>query len=226
MMVIRKLQHRQVAKCYSQFCYELTISILLTMGLFNLFSKTDIKQPQVTTQMTFEKFCEILASGEKINILKTLNLPLTVFQKATIAQINSNPQDKKNGVTEVYFTPSNLRIFGVFTNCVHKIFKDGSKQYFFYTTISNAPLVQTFANTLKEKLGEGTVLFDTNTLDDRFNSFDNIEQIENISKGFCSTDRDECASVWSMNKNYNIWLQYKVNPLKQFDFHIDEKLVK
>jgi hypothetical protein len=191
------------------------------MGLFNFFSKkedTSINNQKPVIAKTIETFCDIVSSGEQINILKILNLPLGIFTKATQTQINSNPEDIRDGVVDVYFV-NNLQLFGIFDACVHKILKDGSKLYFIYTTTSNSELVSTFANTLYEKLGIG--FFDER----KFNSFRDFDNIDNISKGFCSSKREECGTIWSLKNNLTLHLKYLINPLRQFVLQIDENII-
>ncbi len=194
------------------------------MGLINLFSKKTVNEelkPQLITEnndeeMTIEKLCELLNSDTKINLLKILNMPLEGFIKATQAQIDANPDDKKGGVVEVYIAKK-IRLFNLFDHCIIKIYKEGNKQFLFYTTTSDAKQVSSFANTLYNKLGDG--LF----YEEKYNSFRDFDKIENIANGFCTSERDDCDTIWTLENNFSIWLNYHVNPLKQFVFQILEK---
>lgn len=174
---------------------------------------------QNKSEINLEEFCNIISGEENQNILKVLNLPLSKFEKASQKDIDSNPTDKKNGVIEVY-VKINLKAFGIFDNCVHKIYKNGDKQYFFYTTTNNPEVVKNTADVLYNCFGGGIY-------DDRINhSFYNIDKIMDIAEGFCSSLRDECHTMWSLKNNLTVHLNYHVNPLMQFVLLIDEKIKK
>jgi len=187
------------------------------MGIFDIFAKKN-KSPEYAEKLTLTKFCEILNTQTDINVLKLLELPLSKFTKASQKEINSNPKDKKNGVIDVYVNAS-VNLFGIFNICVYKIFDNGNKQYFFYTTTKNANIVSEFANSLFFIMGDGIS-------NPKYSSFKDFDKIENISKGLVYSEKDECVNMWigecDKNAVLPIYLQYTVNPMQQFIFQIDE----
>ena len=46
----------------------------------------------------------------------------------------------------------------------------------------------------------------------------------NISKELGLPTKDECVTMWSVRDNVSLWLQYRLNPMKQFIFNIDENV--
>jgi len=190
--------------------------------MFNIFKKKSTDSPGENS-LTVEEFCEIINNGGEINILKIFNTPLGIFSKATQAQINSNLEDKRNGVIEVYFN-SNVHVFGIFTSIVFKIYKDGSKQYFLHITTQDAELVQKTANSIYKHLGEG------NFNENKFSSFREYNNILNIAKGNVFSEKDECVNWWTGKHDnlikYALYLQYRVNPLQQFILNINESSYK
>jgi hypothetical protein len=181
------------------------------MGLFKLFTKkNEIKD------LTIEQFLDLLNSNANIDILKELNIPISKLIKADENQLKSNPDDVRNGVIEVNFLNHSLKVLGIFTSCVVKKFKSGRKQYFFFVTTENSDFVSETANILYEKLGAGIY-------DNKINStFRDIDKIENISKGIGLPTKDECVTMWVIRNNLSLWLQYRLNPMKQFILMFDE----
>ncbi|MFT4073647.1 MAG: TIR domain-containing protein [Dysgonamonadaceae bacterium] len=177
----------------------------------NIFKKDKNKSLSLTS------FCQDLYTDSEVNILKLLKLSLSCFTDAT-KYIDDNPNDKKNGVIAVYIK-QNLKLFEAFDSCAHKIYKNGDKQYFLYTTTTDIEQITNISNILYEFLGIG--LYDNRV---RY-SFKDINQIENIANGFCSSVRDECQTMWTINNKHTLHLTYHINPLQQFVLSIDEKKI-
>jgi len=158
-----------------------------------------------------------LGTDSEINILKILELPLSNFTDAT-SYIDDNPNDKNNGVIAVYIK-HDLKLFGIFDYCVHKIYNNGDKHYFFYTTTSDVEQIIDTSNILYDNLGVG--LYDNRIR----HSFKDISQIKDIANGFCSSERDECQTMWYINNLRTVFLTYHTNPLRQFTLLIKEKKI-
>lgn len=167
--------------------------------------------------LSLDKFCQTLSTDSEINILKVLELPLSNFTNAT-KYIDNNPNDRMNGVIAVYIK-YNLKLFGVFDSCVHKIYNNGDKQYFLCTTTSDVEQIIDISKTLCDNLG--VWLYDNRI---RY-SFKDISQIEDIANGFCSSERDECQTMWYINNLRTVFLTYHTNPLQQFTLLINEKKI-
>ena len=181
------------------------------MGLFGFLNKKK-------GSLSIEEFCEELRSNLKIDVVKSLDLPFNKFTKADKYDLKSNPDDVRNGVVEVNYLNHSLNVFGIYTSCVIKTYNTGRKQYFFHTTTDDSDLVIKIADMLYEKFGQGIY-------DDRINStFRNKEKVINISKELGLPTKDECVTMWSVRDNVSLWLQYRLNPMKQFIFNIDENV--
>lgn len=152
-----------------------------------------------------------------VNVLKLLNLPLSKFQNAS-KYISDNTQDLENGVIEVYIQ-SNLHLFNIFETCVLKVYKNGKKQYFLYTTTKDTQKIIDVYETISLTLGIG--IFDNRVN----NSFRDISKIEDIANGFVLSKNNECNAMWHLNDVHTIWLNYHINPLQQFVLSIDEQKI-
>ena len=57
-------------------------------------------------------------------------------------------------------------------------------------------------------------------------TYNEIENIESIAQGTVYSEKDECVNWWTgkidIVSKYQIYLQYRVNPLKQFILNINE----
>lgn len=186
--------------------------------MFNFFKRPSSNEPEIQP-LNFVDFCNYFNGDEEKNVLKFLNIPLGILTKATQSQIDSNPQDVRNGVSEVYYN-NNIYLLGIFDSIVFKIFNDGSKQYFLNTITADAILVKQIADTFYEHFGEG------NFNAEKFSSFKEFSNIENIASGNVFTEKDDCVNWWTGENdyllNFQIYLQYTVNPLRQLILNINE----
>lgn len=164
---------------------------------------------------SLEEFCNILKINSNLNVLKILQLSLSSFVNAT-TYIEDNPEDKNNGVVAVYVKNA-INLFDTFEYCVHKVFDNGDKQYLFYITTTDVQRIVNISNILYENLGIG--LYDNRVK----YSFKDINQIEDIACGYCTSDKDECSTMWLINDRFTLLLSYFVNPLQQFVLSIEEK---
>jgi len=184
--------------------------------MFSFFKKKSNESDE--TKISIEGFCDLINNGEEINFLKLFEIPLGILNKATQEQINSNLEDKKNGVIEVYYN-SQINVFNIFTSIVYKVYEDGSKQYFFHTTTDNVKVVQDLSSKLYNYFGDG------NFNEEKFSSFKELKNIENIAKGNVYSEKDECVNWWTGKNDHLIrnavYLQYRVNPLRQFILNIN-----
>ena len=187
--------------------------------MFSFFRKNSDKKSE-SNEITIDSFCNYFNNESDINVLKFLNIPLGILTKATQSQIDSNIEDKNNGVIEVYFN-SQINLFGIFKSIVFKVYNDGSKQYFLHTTTDDVNTVKLIANKLYENFGEG------NFNSSKFSSFLEKDKIENIAKGIVYSEKDECVNWWTGKNdiliNYQIYLQYRVNPIRQLILNINER---
>jgi uncharacterized protein YqfB (UPF0267 family) len=190
--------------------------------MFNFFKKNPSNQKDNKAK-SLEEFCDYFNNENDINVLKLLNIPLESLTKAHQSQINSNIADKKNGVVAVYYN-NQISLFGIFKSIVHKVYNDDSKQYFMHTTTNDVVLVKQIADTFYEKFGEG------NYNPEKFSSFKDISKIEDIANGFASSEKDECVNWWrgkiDTNSKFQIYLQYRVDPLRQLILHVNESGLK
>lgn len=183
------------------------------------FINTDIHQ---TNQIEFkgislEDLCNKLKLNSNINILKTLNLPLSKFTDVT-NKINDNPADRENGVIAAYIK-RNLNLFDIFDYSIHKIYKNGNKQYFFYTETKDIQKITNVSEILYKNLGCG--IYDNRV---RY-SFKDIEHIKDIANGFSTSEKEDCQTLWLVNKRFTVFLEYHTKPLQQFVLSIDEKRI-
>lgn len=187
------------------------------MKLSNLFSKkSDSAQPGSPEAISLKKFCDVLISGKQIHILEQLNLHLSSFAKASQDQIDLNLEDKKREVVAVYYY-TDFTLFNIFEKCVHKIHKNGDKQFIFFTATNNAEKVLNFANILYKKIGQAVDNEGT------YNSFYDYIVIDKIAKGLGTSEKQECHARWVINDKLTLILHYHIQPYKQFVFKILEK---
>ena len=163
------------------------------------------------------EFSEAISSTCDTNILKLLNLSFGKFHDVS-QHIPENPQDVENGVVKVYIK-TNIYLFTTFHTCVLKVYNNGDKQYFLYTTTKNVQQIINIYETLSSVLGIG--VYDNRVR----NSFRDISKIKDIAEGFSFSVSDECHAMWRINEVHTIWLNYHVNPLQQLVLSIDERKI-
>lgn len=183
--------------------------------MFNFFKKKN-QQKEISLTEFLEKF----NTDQDINILSLLNFPIDKLVKASEYKLSLNPQDIKNGVTEVYYR-NFINVFNVFDSFVFKIYNDGMKQYFLYVTSNKSEEIFSIGSQLYSLYGAGN-----NINEENHKSFKNLKDIEKISKGFVYSSSDDCVDSWygkaDHSLKYQIYLQYKVHPLRQFVLNINE----
>ena len=164
--------------------------------------------------------CDFISFSEdlsELNIFKLMNLSLSSFSHASHL-IKDNSQDLREKVKEVYIK-TNLKIFNFFTSYVYKEYSDDSssgakKQTFFYTNTDNIDEIFKIYSILVDKFGECIISDDVKAF--------TRENIENISKGYVFSEKDECHAIWIF-KNLTFRLQYHTKPAKQFVINILQK---
>lgn len=213
-----------------------TIVILLIVGavcfliLFILISadkkskKDNVIKPlqdkSINKIDSIDELCDFINASEdlsKLNIFKLIDLSLSSFSNASHL-IKDNPQDVREKVKEVYIK-SNLNIFKLFTTCVYKEYSDDSssgfkKQTFFYTNIDNIDEILRIYSIITDKFGDCLIRDDSKPFI--------RENLENISKGYVVSEKDECHAIW-LFKDLTFRLQYHTKPSKQFVINILQK---
>lgn len=145
--------------------------------------------------ISLETFCDaLLYNNENDRVLNHLLLELDNLKRVKGTGINISEHDLAAGVIEVY-TQWNLIVFDLFTGLELKLFKDGERQYNFYTNdVRSSKVVRLFSDNMFIKLGDG--IYD----DERHQSFRNMTAIDTIARGKAKESMDECFTHWYFDR--------------------------